>query len=145
MAGFIALTLSFWLARQVTRPLQELTFGTERIAAGDYGHKVFAPGNDEIGTLARSFNEMSQRLAAQFAQLAEDRQQLRIILSGMVEGVVALDAEQRILFANDRAAQLLEFRLGVRVGRKLWEVVRKRRCRTSFAAPCPSRSPVRRS
>ena len=49
---------------------------------------------------------MSERLGAQFVQLEEDRQQLRLILSGMVEGVIALTADQRILFANDRAAQL---------------------------------------
>src|SRR5262249_52559330 len=39
---------------------------------------------------------------------------------------VAMDAEQRILFANDRAAQLLEFPPGTAVGRKFWEVVRHR-------------------
>ena len=101
--------LALWLARRITQPLQEVTAGAERIAAGDYGHKVYAAGHDEVGTLARTFNHMSDRLATQFAQLEEDRQQLRTILSGMVEGVVALDAEQRILFANERAAQLLEF------------------------------------
>src|SRR5262249_23245822 len=62
----------------------------------------------------------------QFAQLEEDRQQLRAILSGMVEGVVALDSDQRILFANDRAAQLLDFQSQAAVGRKLWEVFRQR-------------------
>jgi two-component system phosphate regulon sensor histidine kinase PhoR len=121
-----ALVLALWLARRVTHPIQELTVGAERIAAGEYGHKVYAIGNDEIGTLARSFNEMSQRLDAQFAQLAEDRQQLRMILSGMVEGVIALDAEQNILFTNERAAQLLGFDSKAAIGRKLWEVVRKR-------------------
>src|SRR5437660_12019496 len=44
----------------------------------------------------------------------------------MVEGVVALDAEQRILFANDRATQLLELPPQTPVGRRLWEVIRQR-------------------
>ncbi len=121
-----ALALALWLARRGSRPLQELTAGAERLAAGDYGHKVYAVGRDEVGTLARTFNEMSERLAAQFAQVAEDRQQLRMILSGMIEGVVALDADQRILFANERAGQLLEFQPQAMTGRKLWEVVRRR-------------------
>src|SRR6266545_2179384 len=103
-----ALALAFWLARRITRPLQELTEGVERIAGGAYGHKVYAGGKDEIGILSRTFNHMSERLAEQFAQLDEERQQLRAILSGMVEGVIALDAEQRILFVNDRAVQLLD-------------------------------------
>lgn len=125
ITGVLSLGVAFWLARRIAQPIQELTDATERIAAGGYGHKVYAAGVDEVGSLARTFNHMSERLAAQFAQLQEDRQQLRTILSGMVEGVVALDAEQRILFANERAAELLEFQPTAAVGRKLWEVVRQ--------------------
>src|SRR5262249_13899477 len=126
VAALAGTALTFWLARRITRPVEELTRGAERLAAGGYGHKVYAGGRDEAAVLARTFNHMSERLAAQFAQLEEDRQQLRAILSGMVEGVIALDAEQHILFANDRAAQLLDFQAPAVVGRKLWEVVRQR-------------------
>jgi two-component system phosphate regulon sensor histidine kinase PhoR len=121
-----ALGLAFWLARLMARPLQEIIAGAERLAAGEYGYKVYAVGRDEMGTLARAFNHMSERLTAQVVQLREDREQLRTILSGMVEGVIALDAEQRILFANERAARLLTFPSRAVVGRKLWEVVRHR-------------------
>jgi two-component system, OmpR family, phosphate regulon sensor histidine kinase PhoR len=121
-----ALALAFWLAGRITGPLRELTEGAERIAAGGFGHKVFVGGRDEVGALAHTFNHMSARLADQFTQLAEDGDQLRAILSGMVEGVVALDGAQRILFANDRAARLLEFTAAAPVGRFLWEVVRHR-------------------
>src|SRR5262249_38315024 len=67
----------------------------------------------------------------QIAQLEQDQQQLRAILGGMVEGVVALDAEQRVLFANERAAQLLDFAVAglstdAAVGRRLWDIVRQR-------------------
>src|SRR5262249_39215815 len=110
--------------------------------AGGYGHKVYVAGRDEVGQLARTFNHMSGRLAEQFAQLEEDRQQLRAILGGMIEGVVALDAGQRILFANDRALQLLECPGQAVIGRKLWQVVRRRalhdlvRRALAGAAPC---------
>jgi two-component system phosphate regulon sensor histidine kinase PhoR len=126
LTAVAAFVLTFWLARLITRPLQELKEGVEKISAGGYGHRVFAAGKDEVGALARSFNDMSERLAVQLAQLDEDREQLRMILGGMVEGVIALDAGQRILFANERAGQLLEFRPGPAKGRKLWEVVRRR-------------------
>ncbi|HZU39286.1 MAG TPA: HAMP domain-containing protein, partial [Gemmataceae bacterium] len=121
-----ALVLAFWLARRNTWPLQELTAGTELIARGAYGHRVYAGDSDEIGTLARTFNHMSERLSTQFAQIEEDRQQLRAILGGMVEGVIALDADQRIVFANARASKLLGQSGGLPAGRKLWEVVRHR-------------------
>jgi two-component system, OmpR family, phosphate regulon sensor histidine kinase PhoR len=119
-----AMLVAFFLARRIASPIQELTRSAERIAAGKFGHKVYAVGRGEIGSLARTFNYMSEQLAAQFAQLEEDRQQLRTILSSMVEGVVALDAEERILFANDRAGQLLDFRAHAAIGRKLWEITR---------------------
>jgi two-component system, OmpR family, phosphate regulon sensor histidine kinase PhoR len=129
-AGATALAttlLTFYLSRRITQPLQELTEGAARIAAGGHGHKVYPGGRDEVGTLAQSFNHMSEGLATQFAQLEEDRQQLRAILSGMVEGVVALDAELRILFANERAVELFEVASAQAiVGRKLWEVSRQR-------------------
>src|SRR5262249_9539534 len=121
-----ALLFALWLARRMTRPLQELTQAAEHIADGGYGRTVCTAGRDEIGQLAQTFNHMSERLAVQFAQLQEDRQQLRTILSAMIEGVIALDAEQRILFANDCAAELLEFTPQTAVGRQLGEVVRHR-------------------
>jgi two-component system phosphate regulon sensor histidine kinase PhoR len=120
------LLLAVWLARRFVQPLQALTRCAEHIAAGDYTHKVYVGGRDEFDTLARTFNHMSERLAAQFSQLEEDRQQLRTILGSMVEGVIALDAGQRILFANERAGELLEIKTQAAVGRKLWEVVRQR-------------------
>jgi two-component system phosphate regulon sensor histidine kinase PhoR len=44
----------------------------------------------------------------------------------MVEGVIAVDAEQRIVFANERAGQLVDFASDAVIGLKLWEVVRQR-------------------
>jgi two-component system, OmpR family, phosphate regulon sensor histidine kinase PhoR len=126
VTGILAMALAFWLARRIALPIQELTEGAAKIAAGDYGQKVYATGADEVRTLAHTFNHMSERLSSQFAQLDEERQQLRAILSGMIEGVVALDARQRILFANERALALLDLTGQPVIDRKLWEVVRQR-------------------
>lgn len=125
-AGLIALAVTWWLARRWTRPLHELMEGAGHIAAGNFGQKVYAGGKDEIGQLSQAFNIMSERLASQFNQLAVERHQLRAILGGMIEGVVAIDAEQRILFANDRAAELFRFHPEQSAGRKIWEVIRQR-------------------
>jgi two-component system phosphate regulon sensor histidine kinase PhoR len=125
-AALIALFITWRLTRRFATPLQELTTGAQKIAGGDYGHKVYVERRDEFGQLGSTFNYMSGQLAAQFAQLDEDRQQLRAVLSGMVEGVIAIDAEQNILFANDCAGQMWDFGSRSAAGRKLWEVVRQR-------------------
>ncbi len=100
---------AYVLARRFTRPLVELREGARKLAEGDLGHTIRVAGGTEHVELAETFNAMSGRLAAMFHLLEHDREQLREILSGMVEGVIAIDDRRRVLFANDRAGQLLEF------------------------------------
>jgi two-component system phosphate regulon sensor histidine kinase PhoR len=121
-----AVVLAFILARRFAKPLQELNDGAARIAEGDLGHKIRVSGTGEHAALAETFNDMSARLADTFAQLDHDREQLRAILSGMIEGVVAIDPDHRVRFANERAGVLLEFDPVAAVDRKLWELVRQR-------------------
>jgi two-component system phosphate regulon sensor histidine kinase PhoR len=125
--SFAVLLLSRWLSQRISRPLEELMHAAEHIGVGNKRPRVLLDVSSEVASLGHTFNDMSERLATRIARLEEDRQQLRTILSGMVEGVVALDAEQRILFANDRATDLLELATQAPVGRRLWEVVRQRR------------------
>jgi two-component system, OmpR family, phosphate regulon sensor histidine kinase PhoR len=120
------LFLSRWLSRRIALPLEEISHAAKHIGVGNERPRVLLDDVVEVASLGHAFNEMSERLATRIARLEEDRQQLRTILSGMVEGVVALDAEQRVLFANDRATQLLELPTQAPVGRRLWEVVRQR-------------------
>src|SRR5262245_31647023 len=99
--------LACWQAWRVRGPVQELTEALRRLSEDGAGQRVYPAGvgrrfPDELGRLTETYNNTTDRLARRLAQLEEDRQQLRTILSSMVEGVVALDAEQRILFANAR-------------------------------------------
>jgi two-component system phosphate regulon sensor histidine kinase PhoR len=125
VAATASLPLAYWLARRIALPIEELTRGVKRIAAGDLDQKVYVDTPGGISELAQTFNYMSDQLVGRVAELEEDRQQLRTILSGMVEGVVALDADERILFANERATQLLGLNGQQSVGRRLWETVRQ--------------------
>jgi two-component system phosphate regulon sensor histidine kinase PhoR len=126
VAVLLSLVLSARLARRLSRPLDALMGAADKLGEGNSGQRVFTERQDEIGDLVRAFNRMSEQLDARIARLEEDREQLRTILSGMVEGVVALDAAQRILYVNERAAQLLGLPWQAPVGRRLWEVVRQR-------------------
>ena len=126
ICGLTGLGLLLWRARRIMEAVQELKRGAENLAAGSYGFKVYNRRTREGGDLVRAFNHMSEQLAMQITLLEEDRQQLRMILSGMIEGVIALDADQHILFANARGIQLLGLPPQQTAGRKLWEVVRRR-------------------
>ncbi len=122
----LALFLSLILARRMSAPLVNLADAARSVSGGAYGTRVAIASRDEVGTLAAAFNEMSQACAAHIAQMEQDRQQLRTILGSMVEGVLVLDAEQRVLFLNEAAGRLLGLPPGTVPGRKLWQLVRHR-------------------
>ena len=125
---------AYLLARRFAHPLTALSRGADRLAGGDFTHHLHVSGGREFVRLARTFNGMTDRLAAAFAASERDRDQLRTILGGMIEGVVALDAAQRVLFANERAGVLLEFDAEKAVGRALWESTRQRSVREAVEA-----------
>ena len=62
-AAGLALLLGAFLANTISRPVQELTAATKVLAGGDLGHQVPVRTADEIGELAKSFNQMSADLA----------------------------------------------------------------------------------
>lgn len=123
MIVVVMVGVSYAIVRLFTKPLDELTDGARRLAEGDFGYKIRVSGGREHSTLAETFNAMSGRLASMFDLLEHDREQLRAILSGMVEGVIAIDDKQGILFANDRAGALLGFDSSAAVGRRLSDFI----------------------
>jgi two-component system, OmpR family, phosphate regulon sensor histidine kinase PhoR len=125
VAGLILIAPAWLLARSFVRPFRELREGAERIAGGDYGHRVQGGVWRDSRELARSFNEMSTRLAGQIDRLEAERGQLRAILGGMAEGVVAVGEGHRVLFANAAAGKMLEFDPTGGIGRPLYEMVRQ--------------------
>ena len=66
LIGFVGLVLGLSgaavLAKRTTRPLKELVEGTVRLSKGDFTHRIPLTARDEIGDLARSFNEMTDQL-----------------------------------------------------------------------------------
>jgi two-component system phosphate regulon sensor histidine kinase PhoR len=125
LVGIAAVFPAWLFARRFVKPLQGITDGANRIAEGDYSHRIHGGVWGESRLLALTFNKMSKRLEAQFEQLESDRNQLRTILGGMVEGVVAVGPGQRILFANEAAGRMLEFNPYTAVSRPIWEVSRQ--------------------
>jgi len=125
--GFGSLSLvSLRISKEISSLLEEISMGLQRVGLGEDRQKILSDEPGALGNLVKSFNRMAIRLAEKISQLEEDRQQLRTILSGMVEGVVALDSTQRILFANETALKLLGLTNTTTEGKRLWELIRNR-------------------
>ncbi len=124
--GMLALGLMAWGASRVMRPLTELTSAAEAVAAGNYHCPIPHPGSDELAKLGVSVDRMRRELLARIGELQENSQRLETMLSSMVEGVLAVDTDQRVLFANEASRQLLDMEAPDVVQRPLVELTRHR-------------------
>ncbi|MGH2452746.1 MAG: ATP-binding protein [bacterium] len=98
------------MARSLTAPIEALTRAAERMREGRLGEEVTIRSRDEIGRLGEAFSAMAGRLAETIAGLTEERHKLEAILTGMVDAVVALDRNGRVMMINMAAEQLLGVR-----------------------------------
>jgi two-component system phosphate regulon sensor histidine kinase PhoR len=112
------------LNRRISRPLQDLEDGARRFAAGDLAHTLPVPDSREIGGLAEALNQMAGQLDEKIRTVTAQASEQQAVLSGMIEGVIALDAQERVLSMNIAAMRLLGLGPGPVAGRKLFEVVR---------------------
>jgi two-component system phosphate regulon sensor histidine kinase PhoR len=124
LVSLSVLVVTYWLVARILRPVATLTRAAEAIAAGEYEHHVYVPHGDELGDLADSFNRMNQQMAARMDRLRLSSQRLETVLTGMVEGVIAVDDEEHILFSNPAAGRLLQFSPEQSEGRPLIETIR---------------------
>jgi diguanylate cyclase (GGDEF)-like protein len=93
----LAVLLAHWLSRLTTRPLAMVERAADRVAAGDLTVRVPVHGRDEVGRLARSFNQMTAELAAYVDALRASRDQLRRQLTLLGETLSSTHDLDRIL------------------------------------------------
>ncbi len=70
-AILIGLLVSWWVARRITRPVEELANGARDVASGHWDTHIDVKGRDEIGQLAGAFNDMTRTLASQKERLVQ--------------------------------------------------------------------------
>ena len=118
---FAASWTGFYLARQITVPIQALAEGTKEITAGNLEHRVTATAGDEIGFLIESFNRMTDELRGNRRAIETSRAQLQAtnleqeerrlyieqLLENVPAGVVSLDASGKVATMNRAAYQIL--------------------------------------
>ncbi len=106
----LALTalLGIVLAHTITSPIKEITKQANAMASGDFDQQVKVLGEDEIGQLGHTFNDMTNRLKEALAQNEEEKEKLSSILINMSDGVVATDDTGKVIVMNVRARELLQ-------------------------------------
>lgn len=93
-AGLVAVV---FISNLLTRPLRDVAAGAARIAAGQFGQRVPAARDDEIGQLAVSFNEMAANVASRDASLRDSREQLR----QLSKRLLTIQEQERVRIARE--------------------------------------------
>ena len=106
-SSLAALVIGFYFAKRFTDPLRDMTEIAGAISQGDYQRRISVSHKDELGTLAEALNSMARSSAERLMEITTERNRLAKILSSMVEGVIAIDSDRRVIHANHAAINLL--------------------------------------
>ena len=107
LAVAVGAAVGLVVALVIAARLRRIARSAARIADGAFDEPLRSAFRDEVGDLAATIDLMRERLRDSFGRLGEERDRLRQLLEGLDDGVVAIDAELRITFANPAARRLL--------------------------------------
>lgn len=121
---FSAIWFGFYVAGGLTKPMGTLAEGIKRVAHGELDFILEKDSGDEMGMLVESFNMMTKDLLSSKTQVEKAnltlkmvneeterrRRYTEIILQNVTAGVIALDAEGRVITINRFAEELLRVR-----------------------------------
>jgi len=123
-ATFFILLLAFYLAAMQAAKIDELTRVAEEISQGNFGRRI--PEGNSVGLkkMAEAINQMARSSAKSVTEITSDRNRLAMIFTCMVEGVIDVDLEQKILHINEAAARLLSVNEKACLGKPMWQEIR---------------------
>lgn len=134
---FLATWAGFYMARGITEPIQALADATNRVAEGDLDVTIGQAGNDEIGTLVRSFNKMTsdlrhsqsairqanEELSFSNQELERRRRYMETVLANITAGVISIDDHGDVTTINKSAERLLQLKPDAIIGHNYRELL----------------------
>lgn len=128
--GLIVLVLAWFSGRRITRPIQMLTTTARAVREGDLTAQTLVSGEDEVGQLGETFNEMTatlNRTTNDLRDAAREEQSLRgrieTIIQSMADGLVAVDADRKILAFNLEAENLTGIKASSVIGQSVEKII----------------------
>lgn len=127
LVAFFSILVSLLFAekfsKSIVKPIERLQHITFNIADGNFDSRVKISSSDEIGQLARNFNNMADRLQTTFEDSIDKRNKLEAILKSMDNGVIAVDMNYRIIMINPYAERIFGIHKNI-IGEELLDGIR---------------------
>ena len=121
----VAVAVAVWLARRISEPFAQLAGAAERLGVGNLETRIRHPDTRlvEPHAFARSLEDMRQQVRAMAENERQQRNELDMVLDGVGDGIVAVDADERVIYANRRFLELLDREEADVVGKRFDEVL----------------------
>lgn len=118
----LSLGLSLKLVRAIIYPIKELETATAKIANGDFNRRAKIHTNDEVGSLAHTFNNMADQLQVRISDSLDKQNKLESILESMESGVIAIDKQEKIMLINPYAKRVFGLNKNI-IGKNIGEYI----------------------
>jgi PAS domain S-box-containing protein len=106
----IAFVLLVNLPSNIANPIKDITESIKQIALKNYSERVHFESHNEFGQLAKSFNEMAEKLEeynnSNLARLMMEKRRIEALINNMHDPVIGLDEKQKVIFANEEAIKI---------------------------------------
>ena len=124
LGGLTALLMSLFSAKYM-QPLALFAAAARRIGVGDFQASInLTRQADEWGELGDAFEVMKDELTVREERLVENNRHLDSVLSSMKEGVIAIEPDGQVMFANGAACKMMGLMRPEIVSKQLFEIVR---------------------
>jgi signal transduction histidine kinase len=138
--GIVAILGGMLLGELVSGPVRALTRAAVRLGEGDFSTSIPPRGPAEVGLLARTMEDMRRNLVDLTGTLRRHEAEAQSVLTGIVEGVYAVDKDRTIRYLNPQAARLLGVKSEEAVGRFCGDVLKP--CYEGGRRPCEFNCPI---
>jgi len=119
-----ASVVTFIIAKKISQPLEQMKSDSLRFAHGNFREKITVTGSEEIIGLAQAMNRMAMQLDERMRTILDKSSELETVLSSMIEGVIAVDLDEKVLYINKSAQKQLDIDQQEVQGKRLLEIVR---------------------
>ena len=104
----ITTIIGFVASKTVTSSIEKMSAQVKTMASGNYGTVVGINTNDEIGDLAKVFNQISKRIKEEQDVTETERRKLATIIESMMDGIITTDTNGKVILINTSAGDMID-------------------------------------
>ena len=104
----ITTIIGFIASKTVTSSIEKMSAQVKTMASGNYGTVVGINTNDEIGDLAKVFNQISKRIKEEQDVTETERRKLATIIESMMDGIITIDTNGKVILINTSAGDMID-------------------------------------